>query len=87
MPLWDYGAWTTRFIQAQDSVYQVLYDDIVREHHIMQQCAQLFYDGQILPIEVAHPVLPNRIERMDYHSPVSSLLQIEHLAYSVTGKI
>lgn len=82
VPLWDYGAWTTRFMQAQDSVYQVLYDDIVREHHIMQQCAQLFYDGQILPIEVAHPVLPNRIERMDYHSPVSSLLQIEHLAYS-----
>ncbi len=80
--LWDYGAWTTRFMQTQDSVYQVLYDDIVHEHRTMEQCVQLFYEGQILPTEAAHPVLPNRIERVDYHSPVSSLLQIEHLAYS-----
>lgn len=80
--LWDYGAWTTRFMQAQDSVYQVLYDDIVHEHRTMEQCRQLYHDGQVLPAEVAHPVLSNRIECADYHSPVSALLSIEHLAYS-----
>ena len=82
VPLWDYGTWTTRFMQAQDSVYQVLYDDIVREHRTMEYCMELYHNGQILPTEAAHPVLPNRIERVDYHSPMSSLLQIEHLAYS-----
>lgn len=79
IPLWDYAGWTTSFLNVQRITYQTLMREIVQEHTMIETGLTRFREG--LPIDISpNELLSNRIERYDYHSPLSLFIRLEQLA-------
>lgn len=79
IPLWDYAAWTTTFLNVQRFTYQTLMREIVQEHLMLENGMERFRQTQNVEV-VPNELLPNRIERYDYNSPLSTFIRLEQLA-------
>ena len=78
IPLWDYAAWTTSFLNVQRFTYQTLMREIVQEYTMLEESFERFRLGQ--PVDLSpNELLPNRIERYDYNSPLSAFIRLEQL--------
>lgn len=83
VPLWDYASWTASFLQVQQKTYQVFMRELVQEHTALSHCMERFRQGQSVQAEPDFR-LSYRIERYDYHSPMSSFIQLEQIAAQMT---
>ena len=79
IPLWDYAAWTTSFLNVQRFTYQTLMREVVQEHLMLENGVERFRQGLVVEV-VPNDLLPNRIERYDYSSPLSTFIRLEQQA-------
>ena len=78
IPLWDYAAWTTAFLNVQRFTYQTLMREIVQEHMMLEDGMERSRLGQAIEL-TPNELLPNRIERYDFNSPLSTFIRLEQL--------
>ena len=75
IPLWDYASWTSAFLHVQENTYLPFMRTLVREYTVLNTGFQRFRTGQQVQVEPDLRI-PNRVERYDYHSPMSTFIQL-----------
>lgn len=83
IPMWNYAGWTEAFLDVQQRVYQKFMRALVQEYTMLNAGMERFRQGQIVQME-ADPLLPNRVERFDYHSPMSTFIRLEQMVAATT---
>ena len=75
IPMWNYADWTGSFLKVQQQTYQKFMRELVQEYTMLDAGFERFRQGQIVQLEV-DPLLPNRIDRYDYHSPIGTFFRM-----------
>ena len=83
IPLWDYDSWAGSFLQVQKDTYLKLMTDLVSEHNMLTHSMERFRQGQPVQLE-SDPLLPFRLERYDYQSPVALFIRLEQMVAATT---
>ena len=83
IPMWNYAGWTRSFLDVQQRVYQTFMRSLVQEHVMLSSGFERFRQGQIVQIE-PDPLMANKVERFDYHSPMSTFIRLEQMVAATT---
>lgn len=83
IPMWNYAGWTRSFLDVQQHTYQTFMRSLVQEHTMLNAGMERFRQGQIVQIE-ADPLMANKVERFDYHSPMSTFIRLEQMVATTT---
>ena len=83
IPMWDYAEWTKAFMDVHENTYMAFMRELVQEFNMLDASIERFRLGQPVQIE-PNASLPYRVERFDYHSPVSMLIRLEQTVAATT---
>lgn len=74
--LWDYAAWSRRFLKEHDGLYSDYYRAIHHEHMSLRRTMQQLEKAGYTPVKV-NDIILNRIDRIDYGSPMKDWLALD----------
>lgn len=83
IPMWDYAGWTSSFLYVQQHTYRTFMRGLIQEHTMLSTAMERFRQRQIVQLET-DPLLPNRVERFDYHSPLATFIRLQQAVAATT---